>query len=1186
MDQKGVNQSASRRLPLFGLLFIDMLNDGHIFFHAHEKASNHFVSYLPDNRILYSMRGTTMQKQNLRTRAVYLALVIVLLTAVSVSNGHFLSPAPVKAQQVETDTPHFSAKTVKTVNGQQLVEYKINGPITPPVGFEAQRQAVPLPQSNAALGVVTLNVPAYNWVFGCSSVSGSMIAGYYDRLGYANMYTGPTAGGVMPMDNSSWGTWSDGLNTYPNIPLAASHNGVDGRATRGSIDDYWVSYGSSANDPYITGVWTQHAWGTAIGDYMKTSQSAYGNTDGSTAFYGYGGLATQLTCADMVTYGVSSKDGTYGRKLFYEARGYTVTDCYAQATDNKAAGGFSFAQYKAEIDAGNPVMLNLAGHTIVGVGYDDATNTVYIHDTWDYVNHTMPWGGSYSGMELLSVSIVHIAPDAFNKTSPANAATGISTSPTFTWAASAGATSYDYCYDTTNDSACSNWTNTTATSAAVSGLTGGTTYYWHVRANNLGGTTYANSNAWWSFTTAVAAPAAFNKSSPGNTATNVSTSPTLAWAASTGAVSYDYCYDTTNDSACSNWTNTTSTSAPISGLSNASTYYWHVRANNAGGTTYSNSNAWWSFTTIVAAPAAFNKSSPTNTATNVSTSPTLAWAASTGATSYDYCYDITNDGACSNWTNTTSTSAPISGLSNATTYYWHVRANNTGGTIYSNGDAWWSFTTIVAAPGAFNKSSPTNTATGQATSPTLSWAASTGATSYDYCYDTTNDGVCSNWTNTTGTSAPIGSLSNSTTYYWHVRANNAGGTTYSNGDAWWSFTTIVAAPGTFGKSSPTNAATGQATSLTLSWAASTGATSYDYCYDTSNDSVCSNWTNTTSLLAPISGLSNDTTYYWQVRANNAGGTTYSNGDAWWSFTTIVAAPAAFNKSSPTNAATGQAISLTLSWAASTGATSYDYCYDTSNDSSCSNWINTTSASAVIGGLSAGTQYFWHVRANNPGGTIYSNGDVWWSFTTIYLPQAFNNTSPVNAGTAQPTSLTLAWGTSTGATSYDYCYDTSNDGACSGWTNTASTSAPISGLSTGTTYYWQVRANNGGGSTYANGGTWWSFTTQVAPPAVFSKVGPSNAAEVSLAPTLHWSASTGAASYEYCYDTTDDDTCDGAWTSTASTNAGLTGLTSGVTYYWQVRATNPATSTYANGGVWWSFMALDQNTYTYLPIAIR
>jgi subtilase family serine protease len=110
----------------------------------------------------------------------------------------------------------------------------------------------------------------------------------------------------------------------------------------------------------------------------------------------------------MVTYDISQDDGTYGRKLFYEKKGYRVTDCYNQKTDNNG-GGFTFAKYKAEIDAGRPVFLNLAGHSIVGIGYDAVANTVYLRDTWDYGTHSMTWGGAYSGLELLSVSIVNIA---------------------------------------------------------------------------------------------------------------------------------------------------------------------------------------------------------------------------------------------------------------------------------------------------------------------------------------------------------------------------------------------------------------------------------------------------------------------------------------------------------------------------------------------------------------------------------------------------------------------------------------------------------------------------------------------------------------------------------------------------------------------------------------------------------
>ena len=178
---------------------------------------------------------------------------------------------------------YFSTQTIKYSDGTNVERSIVNGPPTPPPGYELERSTFALPEPNPEMGTNTLTVPAFNWVFGCSSVSGAMIAGYYDRSGFPNMYTGPTNGGVMPLDNSSWPTWSDGNRTYPNLPLAASHQGVDGRATLGSIDDYWIQYGSGTQDPYI-GHWTQHTWGDAIGDYMKTSQSAYGNTDGSTTF--------------------------------------------------------------------------------------------------------------------------------------------------------------------------------------------------------------------------------------------------------------------------------------------------------------------------------------------------------------------------------------------------------------------------------------------------------------------------------------------------------------------------------------------------------------------------------------------------------------------------------------------------------------------------------------------------------------------------------------------------------------------------------------------------------------------------------------------------------------------------------------------------------------------------------------
>jgi hypothetical protein len=335
--------------------------------------------------------------------------------------------------------PHYETTLINLGNGLTAQRAVISGPPQPPPG--SQRAPVS-PATEATAASRTLAVPAYAWSFGCSATSGAMIAAYYDRSGWPNIYTGPTGGGLMPLDSSGWGTWKDGAgDTYAQCPLTASRNGLDGRSIRGSIDDYWVEYGSSASDPYITKGWTQHAYGDAIGDYMKTSQSQYGNVDGATVFYNWSSSSGPFNCADMPAYGATD-DGSYGRKLFYEARGHTVTTCYNQKTSNNG-GGFTFAMHKAEIDAGRPVMINLAGHTVVGVGYDDSGSKVYIHDTWDFNTYSMTWGGSYSGMTMQSVSIVNIACPAAGTVTNLAIAKVDATSVQVTWSPVSGADRYE-----------------------------------------------------------------------------------------------------------------------------------------------------------------------------------------------------------------------------------------------------------------------------------------------------------------------------------------------------------------------------------------------------------------------------------------------------------------------------------------------------------------------------------------------------------------------------------------------------------------------------------------------------------------------------------------------------------------------------------------------------------------------
>ena len=92
------------------------------------------------------------------------------------------------------------------------------------------------------------------------------------------------------------------------------------------------------------------------------------------------------------------------------------------------------------------------------------------------------------------------------------------------------------------------------------------------------------------------------------------------------------------------------------------------------------------------------------------------------------------------------------------------------------------------------------------------------------------------------------------------------------------------APGDFAKSDPVDGQTGLRKRVTLSWDPSDGATGYSVCIEVSvtPDGVCNDFS-----YGPYSGTSvrfsqlpRGTTFEWDVRAENASGTTVAVEGAW------------------------------------------------------------------------------------------------------------------------------------------------------------------------------------------------------------------------------------------------------------------------------------------------------------------
>ena len=159
-----------------------------------------------------------------------------------------------------------------------------------------------------------------------------------------------------------------------------------------------------------------------------------------------------------------------------------------------------------------------------------------------------------------------------------------------------------------------------------------------------------------------------------NTTNIIPTSATVNWSALTSSVSYSVEYSVAGSGV---WINaassTTSKSVSLTGLSPATVYYWRVSSNC---TSASSNYRVLQFATPIACG-----DPPGLSTTNITSgSATLSWGAVPNALNYDVEY---RQSSLNTWigavTGTTSLSYSLSGLSELTSYDWHVHANCSAG---------------------------------------------------------------------------------------------------------------------------------------------------------------------------------------------------------------------------------------------------------------------------------------------------------------------------------------------------------------------------------------------------------------------------------------------------------------------------------------------------------------------------
>ncbi len=456
--------------------------------------------------------------------------------------------------------------------------------------------------------------------------------------------------------------------------------------------------------------------------------------------------------------------------------------------------------------------------------------------------------------------------------SPADGTATNDNTPTFTWEAVPGLTSYriqvskkaDFSSTVVNSTKSS--TTHTPGTALLDGL-----YYWRVQAKGSDGIWGLWSTV-WTVTIDTVKPPKATLLSPVKDDLLTTSLPSFDWSDVTGAAYYELQVDNS-----STFGSPEVAAAPAGSAYTVTTpladgrYYWRVRAVDLAGNKGSWTSAWTVWIDIDPAPAPALLSPADGAATNDNT-PTFTWEAVPGLTSYriqvskkaDFSSTVVNSTKSS--TTHTPGTALLDGL-----YYWRVQAKGSDG-IWGLWSTVWTVTIDTVKPPKATLLSPVKDDLLTTSLPSFDWSDVTGAAYYELQVDNS-----STFGSPEVAAAPAGSAYAVTTpladgrYYWRVRAVDLAGNKGSWTSAWTVWIDIDPAPAPALLSPADGTATNDNTP-TFTWEAVPGLTSYRIQVSKKADfsSTVVNSTKSSTTHTPGTALL-DGLYYWRVQAKGSDG---------------------------------------------------------------------------------------------------------------------------------------------------------------------------------------------------------------------------------------------------------------------------------------------------------------------------
>jgi hypothetical protein len=471
---------------------------------------------------------------------------------------------------------------------------------------------------------------------------------------------------------------------------------------------------------------------------------------------------------------------------------------------------------------------------------------------------------------------------------------------------------------------------------------------------------------------------------------------------------------------------------------------------------------------------------------------TVSWSSVSGANAYTLRYRSVG---ASTWNTIANVTSPqiLSGLS-ANSNIEIAIASNCGALVspYQNG-------LVFTTPNSSSCGIPTNLIAGATTTSTanISWSAVPGATSYQVSYKLTSATTWSTPLTITAPSVTISGLSASTTY--NVQVNAVCGTVFSS-FATVNTTTAAApvpcnAPTSFSFSSIT------ATQANVSFAATSGATSFLISIQPNGASTWGTSISIPSTSYTFTGLSASTTYNVRVQSVCANG----NSTFLMSSFTTLAIPCAV----PTDMLIHSIASNegTCSFAAAAGVGSYLISIKPSGSTTWGNSISITNPSYWFSGLQPATSYDVRVQSVcASSNSAYLTG----TFTTTAAPLPCGIPTNFAVNTITSSEGVCSFGSVSGATSYLISLQTAGATTWGPAVTLTGTTHTFTGLLASTIYNVRVQSVcSNGFSNFATA----SFTTSaIAPPPCVAPTNLITTLISTTSATSNFTASSSAVGY--------------------------------------------------------------------------